>query len=202
MYLGMDIGRKRDLSVLWLVERVGDVAWTRAVQVLERRPFAEQRGVLYRAMERHGVRRACIDSTGIGAQLAEEARERFGSRVEEVTFSGPVKEDLAITAKRAFEDRRVRVPRDEDVREDLHAVQRTVTRSGNVRLDAERSERGHADRFWALALALHAGSTPAAPVHYERVTPRRSFGTAPEDDEPRSSLRRPAVQGSGGRRAW
>lgn len=28
MYLGMDIGRKRDLSVIWLLELVGDVFWT------------------------------------------------------------------------------------------------------------------------------------------------------------------------------
>ena len=35
-------------------------------------------------------------------------------------------------------------------------MQRTVTIAGNVRYAAPRSEGSHADRFMALALALHA----------------------------------------------
>ena len=31
---------------------------------------------------------------------------------------------------------------------------------------AEATADGHADRFWALALALHAGSDPSAPIDY------------------------------------
>ena len=31
-----------------------------------------------------------------------------------------------------------------------------MTAANNIRLDADRDERGHADRFWALALACHA----------------------------------------------
>jgi phage FluMu gp28-like protein len=29
LYAGFDVGRKRDLSVLWVLEKVGDVFWTR-----------------------------------------------------------------------------------------------------------------------------------------------------------------------------
>jgi phage FluMu gp28-like protein len=57
---------------------------------------------------------------------------------------------------RLFQERLVRVPADAEIREDLHKVRRTVTTSGNVRLDAARDDAGHADRFWALALAHHA----------------------------------------------
>jgi phage FluMu gp28-like protein len=58
---------------------------------------------------------------------------------------------------RLFQDRLVRVPADPDVREDLHKVRKVVTASNHVRLEADRDDKtGHADRFWALALACHA----------------------------------------------
>lgn len=36
LYLGMDIGRKKDLSVIWIDEKKGDVFWTRMVLVLKK----------------------------------------------------------------------------------------------------------------------------------------------------------------------
>jgi phage FluMu gp28-like protein len=65
---------------------------------------------------------------------------------------------------RRFQDRACRIPMDAAVREDLHAVRKTVTAAGNVRLDAERSEDGHADRFWAAALACHASDPSKTPL--------------------------------------
>lgn len=168
LYLGMDIGRQRDLSVIWLVQKVGDVSWTRRVIELARTSFAAQREVLYGLLPR--ARRACIDATGLGMQLAEEAKQRFG-HVEPVTFSNAVKADLATTLRRAFEDRQVRIPIDDRIREDLHSVRRIVTSAGNIRFDAERDQASHADRFWALALALHA-HTQAAYQPYERLAAR------------------------------
>jgi phage FluMu gp28-like protein len=57
---------------------------------------------------------------------------------------------------RLFQDRLIRIPADAAVRGDLHKVRKIVTASHNVRLDAPRDADGHADRFWALALAYHA----------------------------------------------
>jgi len=172
LYLGVDIGRKHDLTVFWLLEKVGDVFWTRMVRELRGAPFAAQRELLYDLIEFSSIRRICIDATGIGAQLAEEAADRFGSRVEPVAFTAPVKEDMATTTRRCFEDRRVRIPASREIREDLHSVKRVVTRAGNTRFDAERSRDGHADRFWALALSLTAGSSVTVPVEYSSVVSR------------------------------
>lgn len=161
LYLGMDIGRKRDLSVIWIAERIGDVSWTRAVEVLDRAPFRMQRDALYRYLSLPQLRRACLDATGIGAQLAEEAQQRYGAhKVEAVTFTAAVKEDLAVRVRTRMEDRLIRLPIDRALREDLHAVKKFVTAAGHVRYDAERTEQGHADRFWALALAELAGTGP------------------------------------------
>jgi phage FluMu gp28-like protein len=175
LYLGVDIGRKHDLTVFWLMEKLGDVYWTRMVREMRGVPFSLQRDLLYSLLEDTPAR-CCIDSSGIGAQLAEEAVERFGPKVEAVTFTASVKEDLAVTARRHFEDRTLRIPKDKTLREDLHSVKRTVTHAGNVRFSADRTGGSHADRFWALALALHAGSSQPAAVRYEPLSQRaRSF---------------------------
>jgi hypothetical protein len=36
-----------------------------------------------------------------------------------------------------------------------------------VRFDAEHTDRGHADRFWALAMVVNAASEPSA--HFDEV---------------------------------
>jgi phage FluMu gp28-like protein len=100
------------------------------------------------------VQRACMDQTGLGEKPVEDARARHGAyRVEGVLFTAPVKQDLAIRVKRRFEDRQKRVPVDRETRDSLHAVKKIVTVAGNERFDAERTEKGHADEFWAAALA-------------------------------------------------
>lgn len=160
LYLGMDIGRKRDLSVIWLDELVGDVMWTRAVVEMAKTRFRAQQEQLYEFLRMPGLVRACIDSTGIGAQLAEGAQEDFGRyRVEAVEFSLAVKSDMATTMLRKFQDRQTRVPADSKIRADLHKVRKITTSAGNIRYDSERDEEGHADRFWAKALTLHAAAS-------------------------------------------
>jgi len=173
LYVGVDIGRKNDLTVIWTVERVGSISITRDVLELDRAPFAAQRDALFAALSRPRMRRACIDATGLGMQLAEEAQTRFGrGSVEAVTFSAPVKEQLAYGLRRAVEDAQFLAPATHAVREDLHSVKRVVTAAGNTRFDVAASTDGHADRFWAAALALHA-VTDASPLAFTSSSARR-----------------------------
>lgn len=156
-YGGVDIGRKKDLTVIWVIEQLGDVYWTRLLLSLRRTKFSIQRQIIADAIRRYRLTRQCIDSTGLGAQLAEETADTFGPyRAESVDFTLAVKNDLATRTRRMFEDRRLRIPTSGTIRNDLHSVKKTVTAAGNIRFDAERTAEGHADRFWALALALMA----------------------------------------------
>ncbi len=158
LYIGVDIGRKKDLTVIWVVEAVGKVKFTRMVKVLEKAPFRVQREALFEVLRHKQARRCCIDATGLGMQLAEEAEEAFGKyKVEGLTFSEAVKEELASPLRSEFEDRTFWVPADHDVREDLHSIRRFTTKSQHIRFDVAASDvNGHADRFWAAALANHA----------------------------------------------
>lgn len=161
LYVGMDVARKKHFSVIWVLEKLGTVKYTRAKIELQKMMFKQQREMLYSILEHPKIRRACIDSTGLGMQLAEEAQTAFGKyRVEAVTFNGSVKEEMAYQLLTAFEDREIKIPYEQALREDLHSVRKLVTTSGSIRFDVEASETdGHADRFWALALANHAASS-------------------------------------------
>jgi phage FluMu gp28-like protein len=161
-YVGIDIGRKRDLTVIWVVQQVGDVFWTRAVIPLEKTTFPDQRDFINRLFAQIRPARVCVDYTGMGGPITEDLQQAFGTAaVEAVTFTNQTKSDLAMRTRKLAEDRRVRLPIDNAVRNDLHSVKKVVTAAGNIRFDAERTKDGHADRFWALSLALMATDTGA-----------------------------------------
>lgn len=158
IYLGFDVARKHDLSVIVILEKSFNSLITRHILALKNMPFQRQKELLFELLSSSSARRICIDASGLGMNLAEDALAYFGAyKVEPITFSNPVKEELATNLRIAFENRAVFIPSDPDLRADLHSVKRVVTVAGNVRFDVERAETdGHADRFWALALAVHA----------------------------------------------
>jgi len=171
LYLGVDIGRTRDLTAFWLLEDAGGVMLTRRLVTLQNATFDAQEKTFYEFMDLPGLRRACIDQTGIGRQFAERAAKRYGSRAEGVTFTGPVKEALAYPLKAALEDRSLRIPDDRAVFADFRAIRKTTTSAGNIRFEGERTKEGHSDRFWACALALHAKGSGAGSGASARPAP-------------------------------
>lgn len=167
IFAGVDIGRRHDLTVIWLLQRDGDQLITRGVIAMAAKPFAEQFRVLSEVLNQPALRRCCMDAGGLGMQLSEMAVEEFGQhRVEPINLTVSLKEQLAGRLRILAESGAVRIPPDESIRNDWHSIQRTVTGSGHVRLNARRTSAGHGDRFWAAALAIHAAGKPNAPIEY------------------------------------
>jgi phage FluMu gp28-like protein len=156
LYAGIDIGRHHDLTSLVILERVGGVYFLRHRLDLVKVMFSIQEAEIYPWLEI--CRRTCIDSTGLGMQFAERAGQRFGKKVEGVNFTGAVKEDLAYPVRSAFEDSAIRIPfGDDKLISDIRKIRKETTAAGNIRFVADSDDEGHADRFWSLALAIHAG---------------------------------------------
>jgi phage FluMu gp28-like protein len=165
LYLGMDVARTRHLSVIYVLEKIGSAFTTRHLHVMQNTPWKKQKEVLWEMLALPGMCRACIDATGLGNQITEEAQDRFGKgRVEAVTFSEKVKSDLAISLENAFQDMSVLIPKNDLQKESLHSVRKTTTSAGNTRYDSGSSKIGHGDHFWGLALAYHAGQTSKGPT--------------------------------------
>lgn len=154
IYVGVDIGRRHDLTCISVLEKLGSVLYLRRLEILRNLPFSQQ----FEVMDHYArfARRVAIDETGLGMQLAEELQKKWGeTKVLRVYFTARIKEELAERLKTKFQDKLIRIPKDNDLREDLHAVKRTVTDAGNIRYEGS-TEEGHADRFWSLALAVYA----------------------------------------------
>ncbi|HQU08360.1 MAG: hypothetical protein B7X06_00060 [Verrucomicrobia bacterium 21-51-4] len=172
LFLGVDVGRDHDLTVMWLLERVGGVLLTRKILTFAKATFSEQEEALWGLLAHPAVKRAAIDQTGLGRQLAEQARERFGAyRVEGITFTESSKEALAYPVRCALEDRRLKIPEDKAICADLRAIKKEITAAGHLRFSADRGKNGHADRFWALALAVNAAyiAKSSQPLHCESL---------------------------------
>jgi len=168
LYLGIDFGRQHDPSVCWVLEKVGDVLWTREVLVLEKMDTPDQQQILRDRIR--VAKRVAFDYTGPGIGLGDYLAKEFGSwnpaahefgRIELCTFTPKFKRDIFPKFRRAFEAPfKIRVPISRLVREDLHAMQQVV-RNGQYDYWAPRTKDGHSDRCTAGALAVHAAEHAA-----------------------------------------
>lgn len=158
LYAGIDIGRKKDLTVLWVLEELGDVLYTRHVEALRNMRKSDQEKILWPWIEL--CDRSSWDATGLGIGWADDAQDKFGEyAVEAVTFTTRSKEALAYPVRGKMEDRKLRIPYSNPIRADLRSVTKQVSAAGNLRFTAERTPDGHADHFWALALAINAAGS-------------------------------------------
>lgn len=158
LYAGLDVGRTADRTVLVILARDAlGILWVQSVQVHPRTDDEGLQKIVDGAMAM-GVHRLCVDSTGLGAFPAERMQRRHGQwRVEPIVFTMPSKEALATGLYQFFADKMIRLPRGEkDLQTDIMSIKRIVTNAGGVRYDAATTAKGHADRAWALALAVHA----------------------------------------------
>ena len=170
-YAGLDIGRTVDLSALVIVrKRPHDGALF--VQHIETRSRTSEDDLVAMVHTALGppwnARRVVVDATGMGAFPAERLQRVFGQhKIEPFVFTPRTKEDLATTLYQNLAEERVRILRTEQkLRDDIASIRRIVTSAGNIRYDAPHTDDGHADRAWALALALH-GCSGAPRTKYE-----------------------------------
>lgn len=183
LYIGVDVARHRDLTVIAAVERQGPLYFVRAILRLHDMRLPDQQQRLEVACRMPKFRRAAMDMTGLGLGLVEYTQEKFGTwRIQGVNFSSTVPlthaaqaegrkgqtvrvtEAMATELLQVYEDKRIRQPADSIMRDDLRKPEKVVTPGGRVSIAAARSETGHADHFWALALAIEAAQTGAEPT--------------------------------------
>lgn len=187
-YVGVDIATRKDLFVIWVWEKVGDVYWCREVIARQRISFAAQDELLDDVIRRYHVVNMAMDQTGMGEKPVEDAKRRYGNaRVRGVIFSGPAKQHLATVGKQAFEDRRVRIPSDGAVRSDFHKLKRVTGPTGAVRFLADSDDSGHADRAWAAFLGLDAADGLLATGDVIVLPSRRVRDADEDEDQPAHS---------------
>jgi phage FluMu gp28-like protein len=152
LYAGWDVARSTDMSVIWLTEVIGDVSWVRGVIELSGTPTPVQMDEARALMPM--IRRMAIDRSSMGLTIFEQLDKEFPGKVEGVLFTQATKEALAVQGKRRMEEKKVRLPDTDVIRNSFRSVKKLVTATGQARFDAARDERyGHADHWWAFCLA-------------------------------------------------
>ncbi|MYF79165.1 MAG: hypothetical protein F4180_04600 [Chloroflexi bacterium] len=165
LYGGYDVARSRHFSVLW-IDRTDGTDPSEQAAMIEMRdfPFRVQYKILDAILRHPAMSRVCIDRTGIGMQLAEDAEHFHPGKVEGIAQTQPNNSMLSHHLKNVLEDRATRIPNDETVRESLHSMMRELTATGHERFVAKTTDQtGHADHYWAKALcewARKPGETP------------------------------------------
>lgn len=199
LFVGQDVGRNRDLSVQCVLEREGFSYRVVAMLRMENMRLPAQRTQLGRICRLPQFRRAELDLTGLGIGLVEFAQdEPWGGeeRIGGVNFASTepitqriraegrkqetarVTEIMATNLLEVFEDGAIEIPADAELRDDLRKPEKITSPGGRVSIAAIRDEAGHADHFWAIALAIraaqHGGAPAFAPFAFVRKTARQS----------------------------
>ncbi|MDR1073000.1 MAG: hypothetical protein LBL45_04910, partial [Treponema sp.] len=102
-------------------------------------------------------------------------KEYTATRIEGVMFNIQSKEELAMGVKIGLENKEFLLQNDRRFHTQIHSIKRMPTSGGAFRYDSERDEFGHADSFWAWALANYA-ITPlkeAGPNFYKKWREKR-----------------------------
>ena len=179
LFVGWDFARSSDLSVQIVVEKLGAVKRMIGMLVMQDMRVKAQGAQLLSIAQLPKLRGVAIDMTGNGLgafedaeDAAEAAQQRFS--VEGVNFSSTeptsdrlrrdgkkqptakVTEIMASNLVGEFEDKTIEITTDPALRDDLRKPEKITSPGGRVSIAAARDAAGHADRFWALALAVRA----------------------------------------------
>ena len=180
VWIGYDVARRKHLAVLKALERVGDVLWLREQVVMEQTPFRVQREQLAELLGRYRTVRVLVDQTGMGEAQVEILQDRYRSLVEGVILSGDRRLSVATALRDAYEDKLIRVPRDRVLRADVRSIKRARSTGAGTRLESDGTETdGHADRFWAQALAVSGAAEGHVDYGLHRVDNHADLAGAP-----------------------
>jgi len=162
LYAGLDIGLG-DLTVLWILEEVWDdkdecnLYFTKSIHSWSK---AKNEGITWTdivplvkpLLEHDNMFQIRVDCTGVGATIAQELEDEFGSIVEKVHFGTNNKREMIENMRKHIDKELVSLPNDKDVKEDLESFQIEWTKSGPKYIHGTKSS--HGDFGIALMLAL------------------------------------------------
>ena len=196
LFLGFDVARFRDASVIFLI---GQLENGKKVSVAEiemvNTKFEVQRQTMQKILNNLPVVRGTMDRTGLGTQLSEQLQDEFGAtKIEGMDFVPENKELLAIGVKNGLEKKDFLLQNDKRFHRQIHSIKRMAGYGGIFRYDSQRDEDGHADSFWAWALANFAviDKDRSAPNFWEQRAMKKKQGMVQSDNnEPSSGANSP-----------
>lgn len=160
-YAGFDVGRVKHSSELLILAAYHDSPLQLVgMYTLQQMRFDPQEELLKKFLRLRNARALIIDQTGIGRPLAEKLHTAFPVKVHPVMFTPQSKAEWASTLKVKLQQHGIKIPTNRDLAYQMHSVKREFRGSIPI-YDVESAGsvgRHHADKFWALAMAVQIAS--------------------------------------------
>ncbi len=172
-FVGVDLGLKRDHSVIAVVEKMGqDLRLVHLKQFKLGTEYSHVLGFLSKLNRgSQVVRRTYVDQTGVGEVFMEEARKAGLKNATGIMLSQPSKQDIMMYLKQVMGEERLWLPYDSELFKELNVERYQLLKTGRTQFS--HPDGTHDDRLWALALAVYA-SRPEIPTY----KPAIAFGHA------------------------
>lgn len=170
----MDVARDKDKAVITIAsndENDRSLMQVRCIITMSRVTFPTMKEIWWYMLDNLPIVRGCIDSTkgSIGRQLGEESEQLYGQRSLMFEFTSSNKQIIVAGIKGRMENGALCLPpcaRDTDIEREFLRIKRKTTLAGNVVFDAERTDEGHADIFYSLAMLSTLFSLPSEGLPY------------------------------------
>lgn len=180
LYLGYDVAKHRDATSIFVLGKLSGIKKVFGYEELRAKDFEFQLDCVKKLMQHLPIQRICLDSTGMGAPLAEQLYKKYPQKVEGINFTLQTKETMAQNIKIGLQRKEFLLPNDKNLHHQIHSIKRMASTGGHFRYDADRDENGHADSFWSFALANLAATTENN--FYSRWHDKKQIELANESD--------------------
>lgn len=179
VYVGIDYGKVRDSTVIMVLE-IDDKKYI-IRHIKEFKPskgnpnsYKEAAEYIIRNHTRWNPNKIIVDLQGPGQGTIEDLKE-LGSLVKGESLSTQFKDKIFSHLKRLFLDRKIEIPDNETLINQLHAIEKRTTETGMTRYThPTKGLIKHDDYVWAMCLACYEGQTSSSvgggPVYLGRST--------------------------------
>ena len=158
---GIDFGRKINSTVITEAEYKDDMMYVRHIKEFQGILYQAQLGYINDRIRILKPETVNVDEFGVGIRLFEELRNEHGSVIFPVQLITATKDKLLQDLRIMFEEKKIRIPRNDKLLQQLHALQRTVA-GGYIKWEPGQTEEfgKHDDYVWSLAMAVAKANVP------------------------------------------
>ncbi|GEM_PF-2746500 len=183
-YVGVDLGQKRDYTVVGVVEKKDRHITLRQVK---RFPLGTEYTTILDYLNRvqekfQSVRGFYIDQTGVGEVFVENATKHGLHNVQGIVLTMPMKQEVMTAIKQTMQEKRLHFPHDSELENEMNGEIAEITSTGKTKF-YHRSGT-HDDRLWAVGLAAYGARHDITPYHPVVVLggPKDIFGRSKKKD--------------------
>lgn len=145
--VGADIGRTQDLTAIEGFQLVDGKYYHIFEKIMRGVDLPTQSYEIKMLDDKYGFHGINVDKTGIGLGVAEILRKDIGGKARGIQFTKESKQRMAVNLRTLMQDDKIFMIKEDRFMDELHSIPYDT-------LNAAHTIEGHADRFWAVALAL------------------------------------------------